>query len=509
MTRQIRTIGIVGTGTMGRGIAQIGVLAGMTVHLHDARNGAAAEAAQFVTSMLERLVEKRRLGAGAAEEAHARLVVEPDLEGLASCDLVVEAIVEDLAAKQALFAKLERQVREDAILASNTSSLSITAIAAGCAHPERVAGYHFFNPVPLMKVVEVVGGARTEAGVLDALCALATAMGHRPVRAADTPGFLVNHAGRGFGTEALAIAAERVADFATIDLVLREGAGFRMGPFELMDVTALDVSHPVMEEIYRQFYDEPRFRPSVITRQRLAAGLLGRKAGEGFYRYGDNGQEDRLPVFPQGDRGLVRSVFVGAAEDEVARAALADDLAGAGLAMAEDGTTADLCVVMPFGHDCTTAALAQGLDPEKTVAVDPVAGFDGVAILARVAAVMTNPATRADLALALREILARPDRPAVVIADSPGFVAQRVIATIANIACEIAQRGIASPADIDVAVRLGLGYPKGPLALADTVGAARIVTILDRLLETTGDPRYRTSPWLRRRAALGMGLAAG
>lgn len=507
MTRQIRTIGIVGTGTMGRGIAQIAALAGLTVHLHDGKAGAAAEAAKFVTAMFDRLVEKQRLGAGAAEEAHARLVVEPDIEGLANCDLVVEAIVEDLAVKRKVFAALEAQVREDAILASNTSSLSITAIAAGCKHPERVAGYHFFNPVPLMKVVEVVGGARTDESVLDALTVLAKAMGHRAVRAADTPGFLVNHAGRGYGTEALRIVSERVADFATVDQVLREGAGFRMGPFELMDVTALDVSHPVMEEIYRQFYDEPRFRPSVITRQRLAAGLLGRKTGEGFYRYGGNGQEGRLPVFPAGDKGLVATVFIGETEDEAARAALAGDLAAAGLAVAESGATADLSIVMPFGHDCTTAALAQGLDPDKTVAVDPVAGFDGAPVLAKVAVVMTNPATRAGLALALREHLSRPDRPAVVIADSPGFIAQRVIAAIANVACEIAQQGIATPADIDVAVHLGLGYPKGPLALADAIGPARIVTILDRLLETTGDPRYRASLWLKRRAALGMGLA--
>jgi 3-hydroxybutyryl-CoA dehydrogenase len=509
MTRTIESVGVLGTGTMGRGIAQIAALAGRTVALHDAREGAAEEAAAFIGSMIDRAVEKKRLEAGEGEAAKERITIAPALSGFAGCDLVVEAIVENLEVKQAVFGELESIVAEDAVLASNTSSLSITAIAAGCEKPERVAGYHFFNPVPLMKVVEVVGGARTDEAVLDALAELAVAMGHRPVRAADSPGFLVNHAGRGYGTEALRIASEQVADFPTIDQVLRDGVGFRMGPFELFDVTALDVSHPVMEEIYRQFYDEPRFRPSVISRQRMSAGLLGRKTGEGFYRYGGNGQEGRLPVFPEGDKALVTSVHIGAVEDDAARAALEADLAAAGIAIAEGGATADLSIIMPFGHDCTSAAIAQGLDPAHTVAVDPVAGFDGTPVLARVAVVMTNPATDRDLALSLRSILARPDRPAVLIEDSPGFIAQRVIASVANVACEIAQQGIATPEDIDVAVNLGLGYPKGPLALADTVGPVRLVTILDRLLETTGDPRYRASLWLKRRAALGMGLAAG
>src|SRR5690606_10302928 len=214
---------------------------------------------------------------------------------LAGCDLVVEAIVERLDAKRALFAELEGIVGEGCVLASNTSSLSVTAIAAGCARPQRVVGWHFFNPVPLMKVVEVVNGARTEPGIVDDMVALSRATGHLPVVAQDTPGFIVNHAGRAYGTESLKALSEGVADVPTIDRILREqvgfdGSGFRLGPFELMDLTGLDVSHPVMESIYRQFYDEARFRPSVITAQRVAAGLLGRKTGEGFYRYADGKQ---------------------------------------------------------------------------------------------------------------------------------------------------------------------------------------------------------------------------
>lgn len=229
-------------------------------------------------------------GRATAEQAQAwaaQIHAVEDLGALAGCDVVIEAIVERQDAKQALLVELEALLRPDAVLTSNTSSLSITALAAPLARPERLAGLHFFNPAPLMKVVEVVPGLRTDMAICERLAALVRAMGHTPVLAQDTPGFIVNHAGRGYTTEALRIVEEGVADCATVDRILREQAGFKLGPFELLDLTGLDVSHPVMESIYHQFYEEPRFRPSVITAQRRAGGLLGRKTGEGFYRYAD------------------------------------------------------------------------------------------------------------------------------------------------------------------------------------------------------------------------------
>ncbi len=275
-------IGVIGCGAMGRGIVQIAALAGCSVKMLDAQPGAAHSAKQTLADVLEKLQHKGKLDADAATAALARMQPVETLAALADCELVIEAVVENLQVKRELFAELEEVLRPDAVLASNTSSLSITALAAGCTHPERIAGFHFFNPVPLMRVVEVVEGVLTAPQVADALCALARRMGHTPVRAKDTPGFVVNHAGRGFLTEGLRIVGESVADFATIDRVLREAAGFRLGPFELLDLTALDVSHPVMESIYRQYYEEPRFRPSVITAQRLTAGLLGPQDRPGF-----------------------------------------------------------------------------------------------------------------------------------------------------------------------------------------------------------------------------------
>lgn len=258
---------------MGRGIAQIAAQAGSTVKLFDTQAGAVGKAQEALGAQWDKLHEKGRLDATLLAAHKARLVPADTLAALADCDMVVEAIVERLDVKQKLFAELEQVVGPDAVLATNTSSLSVTAIAAALKRPQRFAGYHFFNPVPLMKVVEVIAGLKTDAAVCEGLAAYARLMGHTPVMAADTPGFIVNHAGRGYGTEALRIVGEGVADFATIDRILKDQVGFKLGPFELMDLTALDVSHPVMESIYQQYYDEPRYRPSVITAQRLAGGV--------------------------------------------------------------------------------------------------------------------------------------------------------------------------------------------------------------------------------------------
>jgi 3-hydroxybutyryl-CoA dehydrogenase len=492
-------LGVVGTGTMGRGIAQIAAAAGIETRLLDARPGAAGEARAGIAAAFDMLAGKDRMERGAAEAAKARLRPVDGEAALAGCHVVVEAIVEDLEAKRALFARLEPVVGPDCLLATNTSSLSVTAIASGCTRPERVAGFHFFNPVPLMKVVEVIDGALTDPAVGDALAALARRMGHRPVRAADTPGFVVNHAGRGFGTEALRILQDGVVSFDEIDRILRDLAGFRMGPFELLDLTGLDVSHPVMESIYGQFYHEPRFRPSYVLRGRLAAGLLGRKTGRGFYTY-ENGRQVPVPVpaVPLGER---RPVWIAADEpgwrDDLA--ALVDG-AGWRLDPGEMPAPGSLCLVAPLGRDATTTALDLGVDPERTVAIDLLFGLQARRVL------MTTPATSAAFRDTAAALAAAGGTPVSVLRDSPGFVAQRTLATIVNVACEIAQQRIAAPDDIDDAVRLGLGYPRGPLAWGDAIGPRRLLRVLSALLDATGDPRYRPSLWLSRRARLGLSL---
>src|SRR5687767_9383223 len=290
--------GVAGAGTMGRGIAQVLAQCGARTLVFDAQPGAARKAKDSIAQALGKLVEKGRLGASDAEKSVARIEIADSLEGLAPCHVVVEAIVEDLEPKKRLFAELEKTVSAECILASNTSSLSVTAMAAACKRPQRVAGYHFFNPVPVMKIVEVVAGERTAPWATEALSALARRFGHTPVRCKDTPGFVVNHAGRAFVPEALRILSEGIADFATIDRILVEAAGFRLGPFGLMDLVGLDVAHAVMKSMYQQYYEEPKYRPSFLAEPRVAAGLLGRKTGRGWYAYGKDGTAEAISEAP-------------------------------------------------------------------------------------------------------------------------------------------------------------------------------------------------------------------
>lgn len=496
-------IGIVGTGAMGRGIAQIAAQAGIRVLLFDALHGAAASARETVIATLGKLAEKGKISAEALAAASAKLEVVPKLDAMASAQVVVEAIVENLDVKKALFQQLEDIIAADCILATNTSSLSVTSIAAACKRPERVGGFHFFNPVPLMKIVEVIDGLVTAPWVSEALLALGRRMGHTAVAARDTPGFIVNHAGRGFVTEALRVLGESVAEFHEIDRIMREAAGFRMGPFELLDLTGLDVSQPVMESIYNQYYQEPRYRPSAIAAQRLAGGLLGRKTGRGFYAYA-NGTAAAMPVASV-PAGKPASVWISQTHPEWAEV-LRDIVAAAGVTVETDhdpGPEA-LCIVTPLGGDATTSCLMQGLDPQRTVAIDGLFGLAAGTTKRRT--LMTTPLTTAAMRDAAHALFAVDGTAVSVIRDSAGFVAQRIVACIVNIGCDIAQQRVASPADIDRAVSLGLGYPRGPLAFGDALGARNVLAVLENMQQFYGDPRYRPSPWLKRRALLGVSL---
>jgi 3-hydroxybutyryl-CoA dehydrogenase len=501
MQTHYNNVGVAGAGAMGRGIAQIAAQAGSTVRLYDTQAEAVAKAVAELGAQWDRLLEKGRMDAAAVAACKQRVQPAASLADFAGCDLVVEAVVERLDVKKALFAELERVVGPDAVLATNTSSLSVTAIAAGLQRPQRVAGYHFFNPVPLMKVVEVIAGVKTDPAVCEALAAYARQMGHTPVQAQDTPGFIVNHAGRGYNTEALRIVGEGVADFATIDRILRDQVGFKLGPFELMDLTGLDVSQPVMESIYQQYYQEARYRPSVIAAQRLAGGVIGRKSGAGFYRYQDGkAQVPPEPAVPQ--VAELPPVWVSS---RAARRAelyqLLKDL-GAKVETGQSPSLQALALVAPLGFDVTTVAVVERLDPARTVGIDLLVE-DG-ATKRRVLA--TNPATRADMRDAAHALFARDGKAVSVIRDSGGFITQRVVASIVNIASDICQQRICTPQDLESAVTLGLGYPMGPLAMGNRWGPANILEVLFNLGTVYGDPRYRPSPWLRRRGAIGLSL---
>jgi 3-hydroxybutyryl-CoA dehydrogenase len=485
---------------MGRGIVQVAAAGGMNVLMTDARAGAAQEARDFVGKMIGRLAEKGTMTRENADAAVGRIRVADSLADFKSCHVVVEAIVENLEAKRQLFAQLEDIVAPDCILATNTSSLSVTTIAAKLKTPQRFGGLHFFNPVPLMKLVEVIQGLQTEDWVCDALMAIGRRMTREPVRLTDVPGFLVNQVGRGFGVEAAHMASEGIASFADMDRVMRDVAGFRMGPFELMELTGLDVTQPASEAIYEQFFHEPRYRPNLIMRSRYEAGVLGRKTKKGFYVYDGETKAIVPPEAPAPSR-LPDSVWLSHA-DERGYATLKDVVSklGVGIEGGNKPGAKSLILVTPVGADATTSAVEQGLDPKRTVAVDTL--FPMVKRRTIMGTPITDPAYR-DAAHAL---LASDGVPVTVCRDSPGFIAQRIVAMIVNIGCSIAQSRTAEPADIDKAVTLGLNYPNGPFAFGDVLGVERVYKVLATMYRLYGDPRYRPNIWLTRRAALGVSL---
>lgn len=498
--RRATTVRVIGTGAMGRGIAQLAAAGGLTVELADVRADAVVEAVASLTAMFDRLAAKGRMSEADAAAAKDRLrpIGEP-LTPFQDCDLVVEAVREDLETKRELFASVEKVVPEHTLLATNTSSLPVTAIGAGLADPSRLAGLHFFNPVPLMRLVEVIPGARTAGWIPDALSDLVRRLGHEPVLAPDAPGFLVNHAGRGLVTEALQILAEGAAEPADIDRIARDVLGLRMGPCELLDLTGLDVSHPVMESIWTGFYTEPRFRPSRIARARVEAGLLGRKTGEGFYRYVDGAKQEpeeiaAPPVEP-------RPVWIDGREASV-REGLGALLSAAGVEVepGDEPSGAAVVLVAPFGRSVVDIVRAEGLPAERTLGVDPFGGFFTRLTLA------VHPGVGKDAGRAALAALVATGRAVSVVRDAPATVAQRLLASVVNVGCGIAEQRLARPADIDTGVRLGLGYPRGPLEWGDHAGAARVLEILRGLNAATGDPRYRPSIWLAERAALGLPL---
>jgi 3-hydroxybutyryl-CoA dehydrogenase len=415
--------------------------------------------------------------------------------------MVVEATIENMELKKKVFSQLDSICKPGTILASNTSSLSITEIASATSRPENVIGMHFFNPAPVMKLVEIIRGMKTSQAAFDKTREISITIGKEPVEVAEAPGFIVNHAGRAYGTEAVRIASEGVADFATIDRILRDQAGFKLGPFELMDLTGLDVSHPVMESVYRQYFEEPRYRPGVMTTQRLAGGLLGRKTGEGFYRY-VNGVQQVAPEPPVPEVQEMPPVWVSTrAARRVELLQLLKNL-GARIETGQSPSPEALTLVAPLGFDITTVAVVERLDPARTVGIDML--IDDAATKRRVLA--TNPATRNDMRDAAHALFARDAKAVSVIRDSGGFVTQRVVAHIVNIASDICQQSVCTPTDLETAVTLGLGYPQGPLAMGNLYGPTNVLEVLFNMHTVYGDPRYRPSPWLRRRGAIGLSL---
>jgi 3-hydroxybutyryl-CoA dehydrogenase len=499
-----QVIGVVGAGTMGSGIAQLAAQSGARTLLFDPVEGAAAAGAERARAGIAKLVDKGWLP-GDAAAIGGRLTVAGALADLAGCELIVEAAPERLELKHELFAELSR-IAPDAVLASNTSSIPITAIARAAADPSRVVGLHFFNPAPLMQLVELIAGLQSSDAALATARAAGEAMGRRVIDAADGPGFLVNRCNRPFGLEALRLLQERIAPVETIDAIVR-AAGFRMGPFELQDLVGIDVGFEVSKSFHELSFGEPRWRPSPLSAQKVAAGQLGRKSGVGWYTYNDGephrprDPEAPEPGVPAGvDGPVLISGFLPIADE---LRALADE-AGFAVADEADGDVPWLIVECGPPEDdapplqgaprvllCAEGAL-QALDQGGAAA-----GFHALSPIGLVELTRT-PATAEVAAARAEAFFAGLGLPTAWVADAPGLVLGRIIAQVVNECAFAVGEGVGTAEDVDAGMRLGMNYPTGPLAWADEIGLDHIVMILDGLREEYGEERYRTAPVLRR-----------
>jgi len=501
------TVAVIGAGAMGAGIAQVAALAGHRVQLHDARFGAGEAARKGIADALAKQVAKGKLAKADADGAVGRIASVVTLPDACVAALVVEAIVEDFDAKRELFARLENIVTPECILASNTSSLSITALAAGMKYPGRVVGMHFFNPAPVMPLVEVVSGLATAEVVAATVFATATAWGKTPVHAASTPGFIVNRCARPFYGEALRLLAEGAADPVTLDAVIRDAGGFRMGPFELMDLIGLDVNFAVTRSIWQAYFNDPRYAPSVRQQELVAAGYLGRKSGRGFYDYTAGAA---LPA-PRVETSSTVPARVTVHGELGVAAPLADRIAGAGVAVERaraDSRFPAGALQVAAGGSGAWLALTDGRTATARVAATGVRSIVLFDLALDFAATRRLAIARADTcdgdAYAAAVGALRAAGIAVCCLDDVAALAvMRTVAALVNEAADAVVQGVATPAAIDLAMQQGVNYPRGPLAWADALGAALVCDVLAHLAAHYGEDRYRISPLLARRATTG------
>ncbi len=495
-------IGVVGSGAMGTGIAQVAAVAGHTVLLFDARDGAAQAACDAIRKVFTSLVDKGRMTSEQATAAASRLHAAASLNEFKQAALVVEAIVENLEAKQQLFASLEAIVSSDCVLATNTSSISITSIAAKLNHPSRLVGMHFFNPVPLMALVEVISGLATSPAVADCIDATAKAWGKLPVRATSTPGFIVNRVARPFYAEALRLLLEQAAEPASIDAVMRESGGFRMGPFELMDLIGHDVNFAVTQSVFEAYYNDPRFTPSIIQKELLNAGYLGRKSGRGFYSYGP----DMSAPIPQQQIDCTYSGTPSFLRNSPAAEAIAARLSAAGHAIEWHQANGDdtplitlhgASLYLTDGRSATVRASESG--HSDTMVVDLAFDSQTCTRLAVAVADQCSPAAQT----ALIGVLQAAGYRVTLLRDVPGMVVMRTVAMLANEAADAVNQGVCNAADANLAMQKGVNYPIGPLAWAERIGLAVVMRVLQNLAAEYGEDRYRVSPLIRRKVAGG------
>lgn len=500
LLHQFNTVAVVGAGAMGSGIAQIAAQAGHQVYLFDAKEGGAEKAIENIRTMFFRLAEKGKITAHVAETASERLHIAKSLAELHDANLVVEAIVENLEIKQTLFTQLEEIVSDQCILATNTSSISVTAIGAKLRLPTRLVGMHFFNPVPLMALVEIISGLATDRIIADTAFALGEFWGKKAVHTTSTPGFIVNRVARPYYAEGLRVATEQAATPATLDAIMRESGGFRMGPFELMDMIGHDVNFAVTSSVFAAYFNDPRFTPSLLQQELVNAGFLGKKTGRGFYQYGKD-----APL-PQIHTATV-SAMSGKITVNTANAsgmAVAKRLKEAGVTFHPEASSQPYVLHGQYGWLFVTdgrTATQRSVDEKNNdiVLLDLVRDFTHVT---RVALTQSKQCSQQ----AFNEIIGIFSQAGIAVSplgDVPGMLVMRTVAMLANEAADAVNQGVCNVAAVDIAMQKGVNYPTGPLAWADAIGLNNIQTVLKNIATVYGEDRYRISPLIQQKVLTG------
>lgn len=522
------TISVIGAGTMGSGIALVALYAGANVILQDTYQPVLDKAAEYIKKFLDKKEQGDRF---------AKIQFTSKVEDLAAAQIVIEAAPEQLALKKELFAKLDAICAPDAIFATNTSTLSVTAIAAGTQHPERVAGMHFFNPAPLLPLVEVVRAAQSSAETVQALVDLALALGKTPVVTGDTRGFIVNRVARPYYGEALRLLGEGVASFQDIDRLVEQGGGFRMGPFKLMDLIGIDINAGAMQSMYEQTFGEPRYRPHWIQMQKLAAGTLGRKTGRGFYEYEETEKQVNKETGTQGNdeastQGDQYTSTQGNKEGETAAPGevvisagswvphLAELSAQAGYSVRSAASgPLPMAAFVAAGFDENAANLIAEYDAAlppsvpllvqcADVALSEVAtwvkhperlfGFDGLFFANGTAASVASHPAAADMRPQVENLLRTLGRETIWVNESPALVLPRIVCQLVNEAAFAVLDGVGDVQTIDLAMKLGVNYPRGLLEWGKAIGYGKVLAVLDHLYAEYREERYRACVLLRR-----------
>ncbi|CAI1708817.1 Probable 3-hydroxybutyryl-CoA dehydrogenase [Serratia quinivorans] len=494
-------VAVIGAGTMGIGIAQVAAAAGHQVQLFDIAASAARQALGALAQRLRQRVAAGKADATTTEALLTRIQPAESLNSLADSGLVIEAVAEKLAIKQSLFRELEALCSPATLFASNTSSLSITAIAGALQHPQRLAGLHFFNPAPLMKLVEIVSGLDTSAETVATLQRLTRQWGKQSVLCRSTPGFIVNRVARPFYAEALRALEEQVADAATLDAVIRDAGGFAMGPLQLTDMIGQDINYAVTESVFQAFFQDPRFTPSLVQQELVAAGRLGRKSGQGFYRYGDH-QPPVAAVLPPSTATLPRSITLHG--DPQGMAVLSELLAGNAESIKQSGQTSayaridEVTLMLTNGKTASQVADETGT---PVVLFDLSANYSQATTVAISCAAQNDDRHNATIVRLLQSL----GKKVIALPDYPGLLVMRTLAMLANEALDVVNKGVASAEDTDHAMRYGVNYPRGPLEWGASLGWRHILTTLENLQLYYGEPRYRPMPLLRHYASLSSG----